>query len=72
MFTANDANIIKDNDLDERIEKEVRNSLGNSAYLRVYVEDWFSSNIAEELEKRGFKNIMVPYMVLCGDVYFEW
>ena len=35
-------------------------------------EEEVKEALIKEAEKRGFKNIMVPYMVLCGDVYFEW
>lgn len=60
-------------DLDRRIKAAVRDAApANHAYLRVYVEDGFLSNIASELEARGFKNVEVPSIVLKGDVYFEW
>lgn len=73
MFTADDARRGNQNDLDERIERAVRDGApGNSAYLRIYVEDAFCHTIGEELERRGFKNIDVPSIILKGDVYFEW
>lgn len=73
MFTAKDAKQIISDDLDERIANAIRNHRGRSgAYLRIYHEDSFSSSIIEELEKRGFKNIVVPDYVTTADVYFEW
>lgn len=72
MYTAQDARQGDEKDLDRRIERAVKGSSGNSAYLRIYVEDWFAHTIREELEKRGFKNIYVPDFVLKTDVYFEW
>ena len=29
-------------------------------------------SIGSELERRGFKNIQVPDIIIKGDVYFEW
>ena len=72
MFTADDARRGNQDDLDERIERAVRETPGNSAYLRIYVEDSFCHSIRYELERRGFKNIVVPSIMLKGDVYFEW
>jgi Fe-S cluster assembly iron-binding protein IscA len=72
MFTADDARKVNQDNLDERIQSAVENSSGNSTYLRVYIEDSFCSSIRNELEKRGFKNIDVPDIILKGDVYFEW
>ena len=58
MFTADDARRGNDDELDERIAHAVRNNKhGNGAYLRVYADDSFRDSIAEDLEKRGFKNV---------------
>ncbi|BCM87787.1 hypothetical protein [Methylobacterium indicum] len=73
MFTAENARQAQANDLDERIERAVRERRqGNGAYLRIYTEDAFCSTIYEDLVERGFKNIDVPDIILSGDVYFEW
>ena len=73
MFTAKDARRGNLDELDSRIENAVRGAGGgNSAYLRIYIEDSFRHTIEHELERRGFKNINVPDFVLKGDVYFEW
>lgn len=73
MFTAQDANNLVQNDLDERIERAVREYSENSgAYLRIYHDDSFFHNIEEELTRRGFKNINVPDICIKGDVWFEW
>jgi hypothetical protein len=72
MFTAKDARRGNQNDLDRRIEHAVKDGTGHSAFLRIYAEDAFRYTIQEELEKRGFKNVSVPYIILKGDVYFEW
>jgi hypothetical protein len=72
MYTADDARRGNHDDLDKRIKAAVKDGTGNSAYLRVYIEDSFIHTIEEELEKRGFKNIRVPDITLKGDVYFEW
>lgn len=73
MFTADDARQRDSDDLDERIERSVRERRdGEGAYLRVYIEDPFFHRIRYELEERGFKNIHVPDICLKGDVYFEW
>lgn len=75
MFTADNARDSDQNELDERIRAAVKSPDGgspNSTYMRVYVEDWFCGTIQYELERRGFKNVSVPFIVLKGDVYFEW
>lgn len=72
MYTADDARRGNYDELDARIEHAVREGDGNSASLRIYVEDAFFHSIWSELHDRGFKNIDVPYIVLKGDVYFEW
>lgn len=61
-------------DLDNRIRMAVKEQDGGyrAAYLRVYIEDPWVHQIEYELERRGFKNIKVPDIVLKGDVYFEW
>lgn len=75
MFTAEMAKNLNNQNLDRRIEIEVKNAVQNNetnAYLRVYIEDSFAHCIMEELEKRGFHSIQVPDIVLKGDVYFSW
>ena len=72
MFTAEDAKNYRQTDLDQRIEEAVRGSTGNSATIRIYCEDSYFHTIGSELERRGFKNIDVPWITLKGDVYFEW
>lgn len=72
MFTADMARQQTNNDLDARIEAAVREARGSGAYLRVNIEDPFVHRIGYELEQRGFKNIVVPDIILKGDVYFEW
>lgn len=74
MFTADDARNEHEYELDRRIRRavQVMDAGRNAAYLRVYVEDPWFNQIREELEKRGFKNVKVPEIVLKGDVYFEW
>lgn len=71
-FTAEDARNGNANELDARIKAAVKDGIGNSAYLRVYVEDSFRYTIQSELEARGFVNVEVPDFILKGDVYFEW
>lgn len=73
MFTADMARRGNYDDLDRRIEAAVKDrASGNSAYLRVYIEDAFLPYLQEALEERGFKNVQIPDIVLKGDVYFEW
>lgn len=75
MFTADMARKLNDNNLDERIQKEVEYAISHGikhAYLRVYIEDSFFDSIEEELTKRGFHSIQVPEITLKGDVYFSW
>lgn len=74
MYTADDARRNWCEELDRRIEAAVRESGAGycAAYLRVYIEDPWKDRIKEELERRGFKNVDVPYIILKGDVYFEW
>lgn len=73
MFTAEHARRGNQDELDRRIKAAVLDARPAShAYLRVYVEDSFLHNIAYELERRGFKNVSVPDIILKGDVYFEW
>lgn len=72
MYTADQAREEHVSDLDEKIRDAVREARGNSATIRIYVEDPYRHSIEEELERRGFKNIEVPDFVLKGDVYFEW
>jgi len=73
MFTADHARSLGQADLDRRIEAAVRDATpGNRAYLRVYIEDPWCGTIQHELERRGFKNINAPDIIIKGDVYFEW
>lgn len=75
MFTADMARKLNDNNLDERIQKEVEYAISHGikhAYLRVYIEDAFIDSIEEELTKRGFHSIQVPNITLKGDIYFSW
>lgn len=74
MYTVNMAAKDTEDDLDKRIQNAVQNHRHgqNGAHMRVYLDDPWFDTIKEELEKRGFKNINVPEMVLKGDVYFEW
>lgn len=73
MYTAKDARQSNQDDLDERIERAVRNSdTGTSAYMRIYIEDAFAHSIVSDLEERGFTNVYCPDFVLKTDVYFEW
>ncbi len=74
MYTADMAEDDGQEDLDRRIRWAVKEQDAGykAAYLRIYIEDpWFHS-IQYELERRGFKNVRVPDIVLKGDVYFEW
>lgn len=77
MYTADMArnnDQIDQDDLDRRIEAAVKDSYAglHAGYLRVCIDDpWFDS-IQYELERRGFKNVHVPDIVIKGDVYFEW
>lgn len=74
MYTANDARNFDQSDLDERIKRAVEENrkYGQTATIRVYLEDPFIHNIKQELEKRGFTNVQVPHIVLKGDVSFSW
>jgi len=72
MYTADDARKGNMDELDARIERAVREGGGNFAYLRIYIEDSFVHTIKYELERRGFKNVDVPDIIIKGDVYFEW
>jgi hypothetical protein len=75
MYTADMANSEDGQaNLDQRIKWAVQeNDAGyKAAYLRIYIEDPWVHQIEYELERRGFKNIRVPSIVLKGDVYFEW
>lgn len=74
MFTADIARQITiADDLDARIERSVKErKQGNGAYLRIYDDDTFRDIVKQELEKRGFVNVVVPDFCLSGDVYFEW
>lgn len=75
MYTADKARKQTSDNLDARIEKEVRDSIASGrdyGELRVYAEDSFIDNIEEELTKRGFHSIQVPAITLKGDVYFSW
>ena len=76
MYTAEMANNEEDGqcDLDKRIRAAVKEQDGGykAAYLRVYIEDPWVHNIEEELERRGFKDINVPDIIIKGDVYFSW
>ena len=60
--------------LDRRIEAAVKDAAryGNTASLRVYIDDPFVHSIKEELEKRGFHSVYVPDICLKGDVDFSW
>lgn len=71
-FTADHARRGNWDELDGRIKRAVRGSVGNSATMRVYIEDSFLDDIQYELERRGFTNVQVPSITLKGDVYFEW
>lgn len=74
MFTADDARNGDQAELDRRIKSAVEdNDAGpTAAYLRVYNDDPWRYTIKEELERRGFKHVDVPDIIICGDVYFEW
>jgi len=74
VYTADDARSKSEDDLDARIRSAVISNAGatRSTHMRVYCDDWFKDTIKEELEKRGFKNVDVPDIVIKGDVYFEW
>jgi hypothetical protein len=75
MFTADKARKASVDQLDERIRREVNQSISDGlthGYLRIYIEDWFFDSIEEELTKRGYHSIEVPRIVLKGDVYFSW
>lgn len=73
-FTADMARQLDDILLDERIEHAIKHRKAgtNGAYIRIYIEDSFRYSIQSDLEERGFKNVDVPDICLCGDVYFEW
>lgn len=73
MYTADMARTQRKNDLDDRIKAAVEEEfMANGAYMRVYIDDPWLSNIETELKIRGFKNIDIPNITLSGDVYFEW
>lgn len=75
MFTADKARTVSNHDLDERIKREVEESVRSGktdGLLRVYSDDWFINSIEEELNKRGFHSVEVPKIILKGDVYFSW
>jgi hypothetical protein len=77
MYTAemarSDALETASNELDRRIENAVKeNQWAGRATVRIYIDDPFRYTIKEELEKRGFKNVDVPDIILKGDVSFEW
>jgi hypothetical protein len=74
MFTADDARNEDQSELDNRIRQAVKDREGgpNGAYLRVYIDDPWIDTIKDELERRGFKRVQVPDIILKGDVYFEW
>lgn len=74
MFTAQNAKSLSC-DLDERIEKAVKEAINcghKSASIRVYIEDSYVHTVGYELEKRGFTDIYVPNICLKGDVSFSW
>jgi len=74
MYTAEMANHDGQEDLDNRIRAAVREQDGGykAAYLRVYIDDPWLYQIEAELERRGFRDIRVPSIILKGDVYFSW
>ena len=75
MFTATQAKTMSSSDLDERIEKAVKEAIScghKEASIRVYIEDSYVHTIENELEKRGFTDIYVPNICLKGDVSFSW
>ena len=74
MYTADDANEDGQADLDRRIREAVmeQDAGYKAAYLRIYIEDPWVYQIESELERRGFRDIRVPDIVLKGDVYFSW
>lgn len=72
MFTARDARQMQQDDLDERIERAVREAHGGRASMRVYCEDAWLPRLREELERRGFINIRIPDIIIKGDVEFGW
>lgn len=73
MFTANDARSGDMDALDVRIQKAIKNHRdGGGAYMRVYHDDPWRYSIERDLTERGFINIHVPDIIVCGDVYFEW
>jgi hypothetical protein len=74
MYTADMANDDGQEDLDNRIRAAVRDQDAGykAAYLRIYCDDPWRYEIEAELERRGFRDIRVPDIVLKGDVYFTW
>lgn len=73
MYTADDARRGNQDELDSRIASAVRNNRdGNGATIRVYHDDAWRYTIEADLLERGFTNISVPDIIICGDVYFEW
>lgn len=73
-FTAHDARMGNDDELDGRIAYAVRNNKQGSsgAYIRIYHDDSFAHRIEQELEARGFKNVVAHSFSIKTDVYFEW
>lgn len=64
MFTAEDAQNLSSNNLDDIIQEAVVCAVaGDQREATIWVRDssWFADNIAEELEKRRFHNISVQY-----------
>lgn len=73
MFTAAHARDHDRRDLDTRIKNAVTGRRkGQGAYMRVYHDDPWRYSIQSDLEERGFTNVEVPDIVICGNVYFEW
>ncbi len=72
MYTAEDAKESMQAELDRRIKMVVEAGNNRSAFLRVHSTDAWVDTIKYELERRGFRSIHVPEIVLSGDVYFEW
>jgi hypothetical protein len=72
MYTADDARRGNQDDLDARIKRAVSDGTGNSSHIRVYHDDPWRYTIQSDLEERGFTNVYVPDIIICGDVYFEW
>lgn len=79
MYTAELARgepyVEEETELDRRLREAVFDAQkygARQASIRVYIDDPFCQTIAEELKKRGFTPIVVPEIILKGDVDFSW